>query len=228
MRKDIKNLHLAVYPPDGRVRIAVPWHVSDDNIRLVVASRLAWVRRRRAAFEARSAPQPVAMISGESHYFMGQRYRLEVIEQYGRHHLELSHDRMQLKVSPDTSTTNREKVLNGWYREQLKQQVPALIEKWQPVIGVQVAAWHIRKMKTRWGSCNINARRIWLNLELIKKPSQCLEYVLVHEMVHLLERYHNSRFKGFMNRFYPQWPQVRDLLNRPLEAADNPDPMAQV
>ena len=215
VRKDIKNLHLAVYPPDGRVRIAVPEHVTDDNIRLAVISRLAWIRKQQAEFETQPRQSPREMVTGESHYFMGRRYRLEVVEGYGVHSLSLKNNHwMLLTIAPGTSTENREKVLTKWYREQLKQQIPQLLEKWQPVIGVDVADWHVRKMKTRWGSCNIAAQRILLNLELIKKPVECLEYILVHEMVHLLERHHNDRFKAYMDRFLPQWRLSRDILRR--------------
>ncbi|MET4694493.1 M48 family metallopeptidase [Endozoicomonas lisbonensis] len=214
VRKDIKNLHLAVYPPDGRVRIAVPEHISDENIRLAVISRLAWIRKQQAAFAAQPRQSPREMVAGESHYFMGRRYRLEVLEQHGPHSLKLKNNRwMQLTVAPGTSQANREKVLTEWYREQLKQQIPPLLQKWQSVIGVEVTDWHIRKMKTRWGSCNISAARILINLELVKKPVECLEYILVHELVHLLERHHNDRFKAYMDRFLPQWRRSRDLLN---------------
>lgn len=214
VRKDIKNLHLAVYPPDGRVRIAVPEHVSDDNIRLAVISRLAWIRKQQATFDAQPRQSPREMVSGESHYFMGRRYRLEVVEEYGAHSLKLKNNHwMQLAVSPGTSIEKRERVLTEWYREQLKEQIPPLLEKWQPVIGVEVAEWHVRKMKTRWGSCNIAAKKILINLELVKKPVECLEYILVHELVHLLERHHNERFKAYMDRFLPQWRLSRDILN---------------
>ena len=214
VRKAIKNLHLAVYPPDGRVRIAVPEHITDDSIRLAVISRLAWIRKQQAAFLAQPRQSPREMVTGESHYFFGKRYRLEVIEQFGTHSVRLKNNHwMQLTVSPGTTTANREKALTEWYRQQLKEKIPALLEKWLPVIGVDVADWHIRKMKTRWGSCNIAASRILINLELVKKPVECLEYILVHEMVHLLERHHNERFKAYMDRFLPQWQHSRDVLN---------------
>ncbi|KEQ18467.1 M48 family metallopeptidase [Endozoicomonas numazuensis] len=221
VRKTIKNLHLAVYPPDGRVRIAVPEHVSDESVRLAVISRLAWIRKQQAAFDAQPRQSPREMVAGESHYFLGRRYRLEIIEQYGQHSLILKNNHwMQLSVSPGTRQANREKVLTQWYREQLKQKIPPLLEKWQTVIGVEVAEWHVRKMKTRWGSCHASASRILINLELVKKPVECLEYILVHELVHLLERHHNDRFKAYMDRFLPQWRLSRDLLNgEPLGGA---------
>ncbi|WP_067522126.1 M48 family metallopeptidase [Endozoicomonas ascidiicola] len=213
VRKDIQNLHLAVYPPDGRVRIAVPDHVTDDNIRLAVISRLAWIRKQQAAFDSQPRQSPREMVSGESHYFKGRRYRLEVVESYGKHSVTLKNNQwMLLTVSPRTSTENREKVLTEWYREQMKLQIPQLLTKWQEVVGVEVLDLHIRKMKTRWGSCNIAAQRILLNLELIKKPIECMEYILVHEMVHLRERHHNDRFKAYMDRFLPQWRLSRDIL----------------
>ncbi|MGI9282839.1 MAG: M48 family metallopeptidase [Endozoicomonas sp.] len=221
VRKTIKNLHLAVYPPDGRVRIAVPEHVTEDAIRLAVISRLTWIRKQQAVFTAQPRQSPREMISGESHYFLGRRYRLEVIVKQGKHSLSLKNNRwMQLCVSPGTRLENRERIMSEWYREQLRKRIPGLLDKWQPIIGVDVAKWHVQKMKTHWGTCNIEARRILLNLELAKKPLECLEYILVHEMIHLLERHHNDRFKAYMDRFLPQWRLSRDLLNgEPLGGA---------
>lgn len=215
VRKPIKNLHLGVYPPDGRVRIAVPRHVNDDNLRLVVVSRLSWIKKQQAIFQAQPRQSQRQMVSGESHYVWGQRYRLEVIEHRGRHRVAIKNNTtLQLWVNPGTATEKRTRVLMEWYREQLKTQIPDLLTHWQPLIGQEVSAWGVKKMKTRWGSCNIGDRRIWLNLELAKKPRECLEYVLVHELVHLLERYHNNRFKAYMDQYLPQWQQCRDLLKR--------------
>ncbi len=214
VRKDIKNLHLAVYPPDGRVRVAVPQHISDDNVRLAVISKLGWIRKQQASFQAQARQSQRKMVSGESHYFWGRRYRLEVIPRYGRHEVVVKNSAwLSLYVSPTTSTANRQRVLNEWYRAELKKRIPALITKWQPIIDQPVAGWGIKKMKTKWGSCNIEAGRIWLNLELAKKPPPCLEYILVHELVHLLERQHNDTFRLYMDRFLPNWRLNRDVLN---------------
>ncbi len=214
VRKDIKNLHLAVYPPDGRVRVAVPLHITDDNVRLAVISKLSWIKKQQATFKAQPRQSPREMVSGESHYFFGRRYRMAVIERYGRHEVVIKNSaKLILYVKPNTTTANRELALNAWYRAELKKRIPALIAKWEPIIGQQVAEWGIKKMKTKWGSCNIPQRRIWLNLELAKKPPECLEYILVHEMVHLLERHHNATFRTYMDHFLPNWRLHRDVLN---------------
>ena len=222
VRKDIKNLHLAVYPPDGHVRVAVPLHVNDDNVRLAVITKLGWIKKQQAHFQEQVRQSQREMISGESHYFWGKRYRLEVVEQWGRHSVEIKNNTwLCLRVTPNTSQTNRELVLNEWYRTEIKKCIPDLIAKWEPIIGEQIAEWHIKRMKTKWGSCLSGARRIWLNLELAKKPPECLEYILVHEMVHLIERRHNANFINHMDRFMPNWRLYRAELNQsPLAHED--------
>jgi len=215
VRKAIKNLHLAVYPPEGRVRVAVPLHVTDENVRLAVIAKLGWIKKQQTNFKDQPRQSRREMVSGESHYFMGRRYLLDVVQRHGRHDIAIENNtRMTLYVQPGTSEQNKEKALLEWYRRQLKTLTPDLIAKWEPVIGVQVSQWGIKKMKTRWGACNIAAKRVWLNLELAKKPPECLAYILVHEMVHLLERHHNDRFKTLMDRFMPQWRLYREVLNQ--------------
>lgn len=214
VRKDIRNLHLGVYPPDGRVRVAAPIVVSDDAVRLAVVRKLAWIRRQQAKFEAQQRQSAREMVSGESHFFLGRRYRLRVTEQTGPFRVRVGNGPyMDVCVRPGTSQDKRCQLLQEWYREQLRELIPPLIEKWEPVLNVRVASWGIRRMKTKWGSCNIAARRIWLNLELAKKPVECLEYVVVHEMAHLLERHHNGRFISLMDDYLPQWRTYRDELN---------------
>ncbi|CAG9239486.1 Putative predicted metal-dependent hydrolase [Paraburkholderia caribensis] len=222
VRKSIKNLHLGVYPPNGRVRVAAPLSVSDDAIRLAVIGKLGWIRRQQEKFEAQPRQSKREMVSGESHYFQGRRYRIRVVYHENRATVVLrSKTTMEIKVRPGTSAEQRLKIVERWYREQLKAEIPALLEKWQPLLGVKVAAWGIKKMKTKWGSCSIDAGRIWLNLELAKKPPQCLEYVLVHEMVHLTERHHNDHFTELMDRFLPHWRTYRKELNQaPLAHED--------
>lgn len=215
VRKPIKNLHLGVYPPNGRVRVAAPLAVSDSAVRLAVIGKLGWIKRQRARFEGQPRQSKREMVNGESHYFLGQRYRLRIVEQNAPGRVVLRNKAiMHLHIRPGTSSEQRERVLHQWYREQLKELIPPLIQKWQKIMGVQVSEWGIKKMKTKWGSCNRKARRIWLNLELAKKPAQCLEYIIVHEMVHLLERHHDERFTALMERFLPQWELYRDELNR--------------
>ncbi|RMD66223.1 M48 family peptidase [Candidatus Parcubacteria bacterium] len=220
-RKPIKNLHLSVYPPDGQVRVSAPEYLGDEAIRLAVIDKLGWIRRQQAKFQAQPRQSRREMVSGESHYFQGRRYLLEVIEADAPPVVQVNHRKLVLRVRPGTDRDKREAILYRWYRRQLKAQIPPLIAKWEPVIGVQVAEWGVKRMKTRWGTCNIEARRIWLNLELVKKPPRCLEYVLVHEMVHLLERHHNERFRALMSRFLPQWRFYRDELNSEPLAHEN-------
>lgn len=222
VRKDIKNLHLGVYPPNGRVRVAVPFRLDDEAVRLAVVSRLGWIRKQQRRFGEQERQSPREMVTGETHFLLGRRYRLDVIEQDGAASVRLRNNTiLELRVRPGSHREKRQAVLHGWYRRQLKERIPELIKVWEPVIGVDVADWRIRRMRTRWGSCTVEARRIWLNLELAKKPTVCLEYILVHEMVHLLERRHNDRFRELMDRLMPQWRLYRDELNRaPLAHED--------
>lgn len=215
VRKPIKNLHLSVHPPEGSVRVSAPLLLDDEAVRLAVVSRLSWIRRHQKAFEEQPRQSQREMVTGESHYFMGRRYRLNVLKQAGPNRVRINgNSELTLHVRAGTDRDKRESVLTEWYRQQLKEVLPDLIAKWQPVIGVEVADWGVKKMKTRWGSCNVRDRRVWLNLELAKKPRHCIEYVLVHEMVHLLERHHNERFKALLDKFIPQWRLYRSELNQ--------------
>ena len=215
VHKDIKNLHVGVYPPSGRVRVAAPLRLDDEAVRLAVISRLGWIRRRQAEFEQQERQSQREFVSGESHYFEGRRYRLSVIEHTGRPAVRLvNNTTMELRVRPGDNRAAREAVLAQWYRCQLRNQLPPLLAKWERKVGVTVGDLRIKRMKTRWGSCNIEAKRIWLNLELAKKPVSCLEYILVHEMVHLRERSHNEQFRTLMDQLLPQWRLHRDVLNQ--------------
>ena len=214
VRKDIKNLHLGVYPPHGRVRVAAPLRVSDSAVRLAVIDKLGWIKRQRARFDAQPRQSEREMVSGESHYFLGQRYRLRVIRCSGPAKVIVrGQGKMELHVRGELTAGQREKVLLGWYRQRLKELIPPLLEKWQNVLGVWPEEWAIKKMKTKWGACNVEARRVWLNLELAKKPVQCLEYIIVHELVHLLEKHHSEKFSALMSDFLPQWKARRAELN---------------
>jgi len=212
-RKAIKNLHLGVYPPHGRVRVAAPLAVSDDAVRLAVVGKLGWIRRQQARFESQPRQSAREVVSGESHYYLGRRYRLRVVEHAGPAMVVCSRSSIQLRVRPGAGVEQRERVLLRWYREQLKQMIPPLVARWQDTLGVQVAEWGIKRMKTRWGACNVASRRIWLNLELVKKPAHCLDYVVLHEMAHLIERHHGQRFLALMDRHMPQWRARRMELN---------------
>lgn len=215
IRKRIKNLNLAVYPPDGRVRVSVPASLSDEAVRSMVVGKLEWIRRKQARMHGQRRKSPVEIVTGETHDFRGQPYQLNVIEATGRPFVSLNGDRrLDLCVQPGMDRAARLAVLDRWYRTELRDLIPSLVAKWEPIVGVEIADCRIRRMKTRWGSCNIQASRIWLNLELVKKPHHCLEYVVVHEMVHLHERLHNDRFFAYMDKFMPDWRLHRDELNR--------------
>ena len=214
VKKDIKNLHLAVYPPDGRVRIASPLKVDDETIRLFAISKLKWIKKNQAKFQAQPRQSPREYVSGESHYYQGDRYLLNVIYHSSAPKVVVRNKTyIDLYVRHGSIQEQREQVLTNWYCQQLKSEIPQLIAKWEQVIGVSTNDWGVKKMKTRWGTCNIQAKRIWLNLELIKKPQHCLEYVIVHELVHLLERNHGDRFKAYMSRFMPNWNSYKQELN---------------
>lgn len=215
LRKDIKNLHLGVYPPEGRVRVAAPLRLNDDAVRLAVVSRLAWIRRQQAAFARQERESPREFVSGESHWFRGRRYRLDVLERHGPAAIAVRNNTvLSLQVPRGAGAQVRAGLLDRWYRAQLRAELPALLDRWLPKVGVRAPEIRIRKLKTLWGSCNAEAGRIWLNLELIKKPQPCLEFILVHELVHLVERHHNERFVVIMDRVLPTWRQAREELNR--------------
>ena len=215
VRKDIKHLHLGVYPPEGRVRVAAPLHLDDDAVRLAVISRLAWIRRKRAEFEGQDRQSRREFVTGESHYFEGRRYRLDVVVSDGPTGIRLrGNSWIEMRVRPETSRDAREAMLYRWYRARLGEHLPAMIARWEPIVGVTVVDWRIRRMKTRWGTCNAAGGRIWLNSELAKKPVSCLEYVVVHEMIHLIERAHNDRFRALLDRVMPGWRVRLDELNR--------------
>lgn len=215
VRKQIKHLHVGVYPPAGHVRIAAPLRLADEALRIAVISRLGWIRRRQAAFEQQARETRREFVSGESHYFQGRRYRLDVIEREGPSTIALRNNKvMSMYVPPGTETPMRAQLLDTWYRTQLRAQLPSLLTKWLPRIGVPLQVVRLRKMKTLWGSCNAESGRIWLNIELAKKDTTCLEFILVHELVHLLERHHNDRFLATMDRLLPNWRHHRDELNR--------------
>lgn len=215
VRKDIKNLHLGVYPPNGRVRVAAPKRLNDEAVRLAVVSRLAWIRHQQAKFEKQERQSQREMVSGETHYVQGRRYRLDLRkDSIGPKVWPRTMHRLELRVGDETNRKQREEVLNRWYRELLRAQVADLVVKWEQKIGVRVKDWRIRKMKTRWGTCNRDAGRIWINLELVKKPPSCLEFIVVHEMIHLLERHHNEHFRELMDSTLPHWRLYRGQLNR--------------
>jgi hypothetical protein len=214
VRKDIKNVHLSVYPPAGRVRISAPLRMSFDTIRLFAISKLGWIRQQQKKLREQERESQREYLDRESHHVWGRRLLLKVLEKDAAPSVQLQHATLLLRVRPASDETTREAVVAGWYRQLLKTAVPPLIEAWGPRLKVRVDRFFVQQMKTKWGSCNPTSRTIRLNTELAKKPKECLEYIVVHEMVHLLEPAHNARFTGLLDRFMPQWQHYRDILNR--------------
>lgn len=217
VRKDIKNLHLAVYPPEGRIRIASPQRMSDDALRLFAISKIPWIKKHQASFKEQQRQTIRQYITGESHYLKGSRYRLNVIEQKAPlpNKVVLRNKKyIDLFVRGKSSLEQKANVLNEWYRQLLKKDISILVDKWQKKIGVEVTHWGVKQMKTKWGSCNTDKKNIWLNLELAKKPIHCLEYIVVHELLHLIERKHNDIFISYLDKYLPNWKFLRDELNK--------------
>jgi len=214
VKKDIKNIHLSVYPPAGRVRISAPLRMNLDTIRVFAISKLGWIKRQQKKLREQERETPREYLDRESHYVRGKRYLLKVVESDEAPAVELKHSKMRLRVRPGASREKKQAIVEEWYREQLKQAVPALIAKWEPIVGVKVERFFVQKMKTKWGSCSPGAGNIRLNTDLAKKPPECLEYIVVHEMVHLLEPTHNDRFMSLMDQFMPKWRFCRAELNR--------------
>ncbi|WP_259015522.1 M48 family metallopeptidase [Emticicia fluvialis] len=215
IRKNIKHMHLAVYPPTGRVRIAAPLRINDEGVRLFAISKLSWIKKNQRNFEAQDRQPPRQYKERESHYFLGKRYLLRITEQNEAPKVLLkTKTYLDLYIRPNSTTSHRQETINEWYRTELKKLVPGIIDKWQNRIGVTVNDWQVKQMKTKWGTCNIEQKRIWINLELAKKPVICLEYIVVHELIHLLERHHNDRFLTLMDSFMPQWRFYKEELNR--------------
>ena len=204
-KKNIKNINLRVYPPDGRVCISAPWRVNLEEIRAFALSKLGWIKKQQSKLRNRVKELPGEFTDKETHYFCGNPYSLQVVEADAAPGVVLAQDTMILRIRPGTPADQRQRVLDAWYRTQLKKMIPGLIVKWESRMQVIVKDFGIKKMKTRWGTCNRKAGRIWLNLELAKRPPGCLEYVVVHEMVHLLERYHNKHFYSLLDAFFPGW-----------------------
>ena len=212
-RKQIKNVHLSVHPPTGRVRISAPLHMSVDSIRLFAVGKLGWIRKHQDGFQSQQRIARREYIDRESHYVWGERYLLQVQESPGRSSVALTPRRIVLTVRPGTGLARKESLMAQWYRDHVREAASKIIDEWSPIVGVRVERIYVRKMKSKWGTCNHSARTIRLNTELALKPKDCLEYVVVHELVHLLEPSHNDRFVAQMNGFMPQWRSVRDRLN---------------
>lgn len=221
LRKPVRYLRLTVRRPDGRIRLTAPTRTTEAAMREVILQKEAWIRKHQAAFLTQAPPAPLRYEPGETHYYQGQPYRLHVQERAGRPAVACVGDELHLAVPAGATLLQRQQALAAWRRRQLQAQLPALLAKWEPVVGAQAHAWGIKQMKTRWGTCSIRARRIWLNLELSKWPLPCLEYVVVHELTHLHERLHNARFWHLLGQALPGW-QAAHLALRQGDPAGPP------
>lgn len=214
VRKDIKNLHLSVLPPLGKVRIAAPRQMNLDTIRVFAISRLSWIRSQQRKMLAQEREAPREYLDRESHYVWGRRYLLRRVEKDAAPTVELKHSKLVMRVRPGTDEARCQEILEAWYREQIRAAVSQLIPKWEPVMRVKVGRVFVQRMKTKWGGCNPASRAIRLNTDLAKKPPECLEYIMVHEMAHLLESTHGARFTALMDLFMPEWQHLRRQLNQ--------------
>lgn len=215
VRKAIKNMLLAVYPPDGKIRIAAPLNADGEVVRLFAISKLSWIKKQIKKFQEQARETPREYLSSESHYFFGKRYLLKLTQAQGPNKVVIKGIQTIEIITPEKPTPETAaKLLKAWYRKELKKRIPELLEKWEKIIGVKANEWGVKQMRTKWGSCNVADKRIWLNLELAKKPIVCLEYVIVHELVHLLERNHNAKYIAYLDQFMPNWRIYRDELNR--------------
>src|SRR5579885_3095367 len=212
--KPINNLYVGVYPPEGHVRVAAPRSLSKDAVRLAVVDRLSWIKRQRKKFREQERQSEREVVSGETHYFLGRRYRLHVVERSGPAEVVIKNKSViYMYVRPRTSEPRREALLYDWYRSQLRALVANMLPDCEKRIGAQSNEFRVRKMKTKWGSCSRQASRVWLNVELVKRPIECIRYVLLHELAHLIERHHDEHFIALMDRAMPNWRSIRDALN---------------
>ena len=214
VQKDIKNIHLSVYPPTGKVRISAPLRMDIDTIRVFAITKLGWIKSQQKKLLEQARETPREYLDRESHYLWGKRYLLKVVEKDAAPEVELKHNKMLFQIRPATTDERKQDILEAWYREKLKEVVPALIAKWEPLMGVKVEKFFVQKMKTKWGSCSPASKSIRLNTDLAKKPPECLEYIVVHEMIHLLEPTHNASFITLMDQFMPKWRFYKDELNK--------------
>lgn len=213
-QKDIKNIHLSVHPPNGKVHISAPRRMDLDTIRVFAIAKLKWIKKQQEIFKKQERETQREYLTRESHYYLGERYLLKIVELDSSPRIVLKKKEIQMIVRPDTSQEKKKEILDEWYRSELKRIAPPIIEKWEKKIGVKSNEYGIKKMRTKWGTCNPVAKRIWLNLELAKKPIECIEYIVVHELVHLLERSHKEKFIAFMDEHMPKWRFYRNELNR--------------
>jgi len=220
-RKNIKNVHLSVHPPHGRVSLVAPTATRLEVARAYAISKLGWIRDQQARMRSQARETPRRFVTRESHYLWGRRFLLSVVEAEAKPAVRLSHRKITLAVRPGSGQEKREVVMSDWHRALLHEVVPAIIRKWEKRLGVRVSGYFLQRMKTKWGGCNHRAGTIRLNTELVKKPKDLLEYVVVHEMLHLVEPTHSERFMTLLARHYPSWREARAELNElPLAAEE--------
>ena len=212
-KKNIKNMHLVVAPPDGKVRVSAPMHLSDDSIKMFVRTKLSWIKKQQEKFEKQPRQSEREYVSGETLYVFGQQYFLRVEYSYKGNSLVLSGNEAILTVRKESTASQREAFVNEWYRAQLKEKIEIYLPKWENITGLRCDSWQTKYMTTRWGTCNTNTRKIWLNLQLAKKPIECLEYVILHELAHLKVRNHSKDFVAIMDQYMPYWRETKKMLN---------------
>ena len=215
-KKNIKNMYIRVVPPDGKVRITAPMSATEDTIRMFAVSRISWIKKQRQKFSEQARQTERRYVTGESYYLWGKRYRLDVVYSNVRNDVSVSGQKIILQVRKDSTPQQRANVMDGWYREILKKAVSPIFDKCERTVGIKAREWQIKNMRTKWGTCNILKKRIWLNLQLAKKTPECLEYVIIHELAHLLEKSHNDVFRAYMDKFYPNWRTVKATLNEQM------------
>lgn len=213
VRKDIKNVHLSVHPPTGRVTISAPAHLNLDTVRVFAIAKLPWIRQQQKKLLQQERETVREYLDRESHYVWGERYLMKVVERDAPPAISLMPNQILFQARPDVSQERKQEIMDGWYRGLIRDALPDLLSAWEPIVGVKPQRIHVQRMKTKWGSCNPATGSIRLNTDLAKKPRDCLEYILVHELVHLLEPTHNARFVALMDQFMPKWKSYRDLVN---------------
>ena len=219
LRKPIKNIHLSIHPPEGRIRVAIPEGTRESAIRLLIVRKLSWIKKQIECFEQQERQPKPKYISGETHYLRGNRYLLNVVYHKAPSEVAITKKkRIELALRKGSSSLHKKSVFNSWVRQDLESRLTPMIDKWEGLLRVQLKSWSIRQMKTKWGSCNPKTRTVLFNLELAKKNDRCLEYVVAHELIHLLERKHNSRFIAHLDRVMPKWRRYRSELNQSLGA----------
>lgn len=217
VRKPIKNLHVGVYPPDGRIRVAAPGAVSQGAVRVAILTRLPWIKRQKRSFESQARETKRQYVSGETHFVFGKPHRLQVVNGSLRHQMEIAPDRLIMHVPQASTPEKRAGYARSWQRRILREKATPRVEKWATSLNQSVPEWGIRRMKTKWGSCNPDSGQVWINLELFKKPLVCLDYVVFHELAHFISPKHDEKFVAVLDQFMPTWRQIRaDLNSLPL------------